>query len=580
MATPREGLPESHPVIRARRRLGKVKRWIKRRWWERNIGKQYLAWLVDSDTRPSGEVVNVPAITVIVPVYNPPVRYLDECLTSVLKQTGRNWKLIISDDGSTAPGVVSYLDRFASDHAQDERITVLRGDNAGISAACNRALDEVSTEWFGWLDHDDRLNPRAVEMFSDQLQQDPGIDVIYSDEDKIDAAGRHFELYCKPDFSPELLLTQMYLCHFTVFRTCLVRDVGGFRSELDGAQDFDLALRLLPNLRTVKHIARPLYHWRAWEQSTALTIEAKPWAQQAAQRAQQQHLERTFSGGEVLPSSTRGLNEVHPRLAGSPKVTVIIPTIGRRHPDHGTRYIDEAVRSLRMNESLPLEIVAVTTGAMDPIGDVDHQIVYSPENGFNFSEAINTGRSRASGDYLLLLNDDTVAVSSDPVSRMLEVGQIPGVGITGALLTYPDGRIQHAGIVLLPSGPTHVHIGRPGRWPGYFGSTLTPRNYSAVTAAAMLIRTRLFDALDGFDPVFARDYNDVDFCLRAGDAGYRVAWTPYARFTHHEGASIVRKNADPTEGEIFRRRWESVMGKDPYYSSALNPALDRIYEAL
>jgi GT2 family glycosyltransferase len=229
---------------------------------------------------------------------------------------------------------------------------------------------------------------------------------------------------------------------------------------------------------------------------------------------------------------------------------------------------------------LNLQIIAVTTGTIDPIPGVDEQVVYMPADGFNFAEAINLGRDSATSEYLMLLNDDTTVATPNPITALLEIGQIEGVGVTGALLTYPDGRIQHAGIVLLPGGPTHVHISRPGKWPGYFGSTFTPRNYSAVTAAAMLVRSQVFDELGGFDPVFARDFNDVDFCLRAGEAGYRVAWTPYAHFIHHEGASIVRTKADSREHAHFTERWVAVLHRDPFYSPALNPMLPRIYEAL
>ncbi len=168
----------------------------------------------------------------------------------------------------------------------------------------------------------------------------------------------------------------------------------------------------------------------------------------------------------------------------------------------------------------------------------------------------------------------------NPVTRMLEIGQIEGVGIVGCKLTYPDGRFQHAGLVLLPSGPTHCWIAKPAKEPGYFGSTLTPRNYLAVTAAAMLVRTSVFDEVHGFDTAFARDFNDVDFCLRAHEAGHRVAWTPYAHFTHYEGATMARKKPDPAEARLFTERWATVHPVDPYYSPALNQDLARIYEAL
>lgn len=581
MLTFLDQLPESNPLIKAKRKLGQAKRWVKRKWWERNIGKQYKAWLEESMQAPTESIDNSTPIAVVVPVYNPPVAFLEECLNSVINQTARNWQLIVSDDGSTNADVIIYLDEFTRTHENDPRVIVIRSSNGGISAACNKGLERVTTQWFGWLDHDDQLNPRAIEMFSEYLIANPAIDIIYSDEDKIDSKGEHFELYCKPDYSPELLLTQMYLCHFTAFRTDLVREVGGFRSEMDGAQDFDLALRLVSSTSpNVQHVAFPLYHWRAWAQSTALTIEAKPWAQHATARAQSEHLQRVFGGGSAEPSRIPGLNNVHPVVNENPRISVIIPTIGTKDPKTSSRFVDNAVASLRNNEERNLEIIAVTTGVIDPISGVDQQVVYEPANGFNFAEAINLGRAHATGDYLLLLNDDTTVNEVNPVSRMLEIGQIDGVGITGALLTYPDGRIQHAGIVLLPSGPTHAHIAKPGKWPGYFGSTLTPRNYSAVTAAAMLVSTRVFDELGGFDTVFARDFNDVDFCLRAGQQGYRVAWTPYAHFTHHEGASIVRKKADPHEHALFSERWNSVMHADPYYSPALNSDLARIYEAL
>lgn len=574
-------LPESHPLIRAKRRAGRIKRYLKRKWWERNIGKEYKAWLAESQQQPAGALDNAVPIAVIVPVFNPPVRFLDECLASVIEQTATHWQLIVSDDGSTDPDVQQFLTEFADRHANEPRIIVIRESNGGISAAQNRALEKVTTAYFGWLDHDDQLNPRAIELMSQAIEESKTQpQVVYSDEDKIDAKGEHFELYCKPDFSPELLLTQMYLCHFTVFRADLVRAHGGFRSEMDGAQDFDLALRLLPDLEQVVHIPLPLYHWRAWSESTALTIDAKPWAQQAAARAQQAYLDNS-GGGTVALSKVPGLNEVHSAVLGSPTVSVIIPTIGTRNPRTGTRFIEDAVRTLRQAETnVPLEVIAVTTGHIDPIDGVDHQVVYEPRGPFNFAEAINLGRTHATGEYLLLLNDDTTADVADPVTRLLEVGQRRGVGAVGAKLTYPDGRLQHAGIVLLPGGPTHVHIAKPGNFPGYFGSTLTPRNYSAVTAAAMLTPSNVFDELGGFDTAFARDFNDVDYCLRLIEAGYRVAWTPYAHLIHHEGASIVRKAADPAELAQFRDRWAARYTVDPFYSPALNPRLERIYEAL
>jgi len=577
---------ERNLLIKAKRRAGRVKRWVKRRLYERNIGRQYKAWLAQAAEVPADSTTHDFVISVIVPVYNPPVAFLRECLASVVRQQARNWQLVVADDGSTKPEVRQLLADFDREHQADSRVLVVGKENGGISSALNLALSNATGEYVGMLDHDDVLDPRCIEEFSKAVEANDHPDAVYSDEDKVSPGGEHFELYCKPSFSPELLLTQMYLCHFTIFKRAQVTAVGGLRTEMDGAQDFDLALRLLPQLSRVVHIARPLYHWRAWSESTALTIDAKPWAQLAAQRAQQEHLERGFGGSTVEPSSTQGLNEVHPRVQGSPRVSVIIPTIGTPNVQGTGRFVDDAVASLLAREhGVALELVIVTTGEIPHVRPAElgrhsltHVVYTAPR--FNFSEAVNTGRAAASGDYLLLLNDDTTVAEPDPVTRLLELGQLDGVGITGAKLSYPDTRLQHVGMVLLPSGPTHPWISRPAKEPGYFGSTLTPRNYSAVTAAAMLVRTAVFDEAGGFDPAFAHDYNDVDFCLRVGARGHRVAWTPYAHFIHYEGATMARKKSDPAEHALFGRRWGQLMREDPYYSRALNPELQRIYEAL
>ena len=246
-------------------------------------------------------------------------------------------------------------------------------------------------------------------------------------------------------------------------------------------------------------------------------------------------------------------------------------------------FVADAISSLKEKEhETEFEVIVITTGELPPIPGADKQVVYTPTTAFNFSEAINLGAMNAQqeSEYLLLLNDDTTALSENPITRMLEINQIQGVGAVGAKLTYPNGNLQHAGIILLPSGPTHPYISKSGREYGYFGVTLTPRNYSAVTAAAMLVNKQLFNELQGFDTQFAKDFNDVDFCLRIREEGQRIAWTPYAHFTHHEGASLTRKISDPAEQQLFTQRWATKYPVDPYYSPALNQDLQRIYEAL
>ncbi len=566
-----------------RRPLGKLKRFIKKKLYERKIGKQYKAWLAQATETTPGSVTFPTTISIVIPVYNPPRDFLEQCVNSVLKQTATNWQLIISNDGSTNQEVIDYLTELGE--TSNPQITILNNTNGGISAAINAGLDRATGEYFGMLDHDDTLDVRCIEEFSKSLQVNNHPEAIYSDEDKIDPSNQHSGLYCKPDFSPELLLTQMYLCHFTIWKTQMVKEVNGLRSEMDGAQDFDLALRLLPQLAApsanVIHIPLPLYHWRAWSESTALSIEAKPWAQQSAARAQQDYLNTAFQGGTVEPSQVQGLNEIHPATPKT-KVTVIIPTALTVNHKTKKPFVFAAIDTLKQQEThTDFEIIVVTTNEQAPIPGADKQVTYITDN-FNFAQAINLGAENADpqSEYLLLLNDDTEAIEPNPITRMLEIAQIENVAAVGAKLSYPDRKLQHVGIVMLPSGPTHPFIAKSKSEYGYFGSALTPRNYSAVTAAAMLTSKKAFEEVNGFDTHFARDFNDVDYCLKLRAKNYRIAWTPYAHFTHHEGVSIHRKAANPQEAQLFNDRWQNEQVSDPYYSPALNPKLERMYEAL
>ncbi len=566
-----------------RRPLGKLKRFIKKKLYERKIGKQYKAWLAQATETTPGSVTFPTTISIVIPVYNPPRDFLEQCVNSVLKQTATNWQLIISNDGSTNQDIIDYLTELGE--TNNPQITILNNTNGGISAAINVGFDKATGEYFGMLDHDDTLDVRCIEEFSTSIQVNNHPEAIYSDEDKIDPSNQHSGLYCKPDFSPELLLTQMYLCHFTIWKTQMVKEVNGLRSEMDGAQDFDLALRLLPQLAApsanVIHIPLPLYHWRAWSESTALSIEAKPWAQQSAARAQQDYLNTTFHGGTVEPSRVQGLNEIHPATPKT-KVTVIIPTALTVNHKTKKPYVFQAIKTLKEQEThTDFEIIVVTTNEHAPIPGADKQVTYTTDN-FNFAQAINLGAENADphSEYLLLLNDDTEAIEPNPITRMLEIAQIENVAAVGAKLSYPDRKLQHIGIVMLPSGPTHPFIAKSKSEYGYFGSALTPRNYSAVTAAAMLTSKKAFEEVNGFDTQFARDFNDVDYCLKLRAKNYRIAWTPYAHFTHHEGVSIHRKAANPQEAQLFNDRWQNECVSDPYYSPALNPKLERMYEAL
>ena len=522
-------------------------------------------------------------ISVVVPTCSASADRVRQCLDSVLEQSARHWQLVVVAPNDADEDLALFLTSFFETHAGDGRVIEVRQKGDGMGDALNAGLESANGEYVGFLDPDDLLDARCIEEFAVALLPRP--DAAYCDEDKFVELHRWVDPYQKPDFSPELLLAQNYLCHFAVFRRLDVVRAGGFREEFEWAQDFDLVLRLLPDLRDVMHIPKVLYHWRVCEESRSLQDDEFREAREADARAQLAYMERTFGGGSVSSTTTRELNRIHPRIDTLTRVSVIIPTIGKEDGEGG-RLVDAAVRTLVEGETrLSLEFVIVTTGVIPPvqIGDLRghtlRHVVYQTSS-FNFSEAVNLGRSEATGDYLLLLNDDTTVAEADPVSRMLEIAQIPGVAVTGCLLTFPDGRIQHAGMIFTDMGPYHCWEKAKGDFSGYFDSLLMPRNFLAVTAAAMLIRTSVFDELNGFDPLFAIDFNDVDFCLRARKAGHRVAWTPYAHWVHHENSSLKREQSMPLDTQHFWARWSDLPDVDPYYSPALNPRPNRLYEVL
>ena len=553
-----------------------------------STSREYEHWC----QRPSGVSVAVgaarghapPAVSILMAVHNPPLTYLREALDSVLKQSSPSWQLVLSDDGTQDADAVELLRATAEG---DARVTLIRSEHSfGIVAALNAAVEGATASFVGVLDHDDRLHPLAVELMQGHIKDHPEADLIYSDEDKIDDTGRHFDPFFKPEFSPELLLSLMYVNHFTVMRLTAVEAVGAFREGTDGAQDHDLALRLVRAQAHVSHQPGVLYHWRAWSGSTASGIQAKPWAQEAAASVQGEHLRALGYQPRVTPSAVPGLNEVHLEVLGEPLLSIIIPTASKATstPGGSPTYVEQCLRTIRpLGGWCNLEIVVVHTGPVSPrqqkvFDEFGAIVVPYPESQFNFSVAINAGVAVSSGEFVLLLNDDTEIRQPGSLRAMLEYAQLPGVGAVGARLTYPDGRNQHSGILLVDGLPTHPFHGHDGRNPGYFGSNLTPRNYLAVTGAALMTTREAFDRLGGLDEAWPKDYQDVDFCLRLRQHGLRVTYTPYAQLVHHESASLVRSAPDPGDTALFRLKWATQHQLDPYYSALLRQDIPALYE--
>jgi O-antigen biosynthesis protein len=523
-----------------------------------------------------------PRFSVVTPVYNTDPKWLRACIESVRAQVYPDWELCLADDASTRPDTIAALREY---ERADPRIRVTYLErNVNISGASNAAVALATGDFVALLDHDDELTPDALFRMAEHLAAHPDADVIYSDEDKLDLAGRRCDPYFKPDWSPEHFLTCMYTCHFMVARRSLVERVGGFREGYEGAQDYDLVLRLMEATDRIHHVPRVLYHWRKLPESTASAGQAKPWALDAGRLALEDYVRRRALDAEVLPGAAPGLYRIRRAVRGTPLVSLIVPTAGRLRGVDG-RQVDlvaACLRSVVQKTTWPhYEIVVVADAAgvqpttMKALEGARHRVLRLEADGpFNFSRKINAGVAASEGDHVVLFNDDLEVIASEWLTAMLEYSQDEAVGAVGAKLLYPDGRLQHVGMVLGVNGvAAHAFHQHPGSSPGYASGAVSVRNYSAVTAACLMSRRAVFDEVGGFDEAFPIDFNDVDYCLRVRQAGYRIVYTPYAQLYHHESASFGARVQDPAGVEEMRRRWGHVLERDPYY----NPNLTRDY---
>ena len=548
---------------------------------------QYSQWC-STHTRSDAELAalgaevaalpNQPLISVVTPVFNTDPKWLRACIESVRRQVYPNWELCLCDDASTTSGPAEVFAEFAD----DERIRIVKlPANQGISAASNAAVTLARGEYVALLDHDDELTPDALAEVVRWLNAHPDTAFVYSDEDKLDLTGQRCDPAFKPDWSPELFLHRMYTCHLAVVRKDVLDSVGGFRKRYEGAQDYDLLLRVMERTDRIGHVPRVLYHWRKLHESTASAGAAKPWAVDAGRLALEDYVVRQGGGAEVLPGPGAGLFRIKRQVREQPLVSIVIPTAGRMRDVRGTPVdlLAQAITSLAEKTTWPhyeFVIVADAAGIQETsrraLAGVRHRIIESPAQGpFNFSRKVNHGVSVSTGAHVVLFNDDLEVIEPEWLTAMLEYSQDPAIGGVGAKLLYPDGRLQHVGMILGVNGvAAHAYHQHPGAIPGYMGCTLGPRNYSAVTAACLMTRRAVFDEVGGFDEVFPTDFNDVDFCLRVRRAGYRIVWTPYARLFHHESASFGPRAQDPAGIEEMRRRWGPVLAADPYYDPNLS----------
>jgi len=514
-----------------------------------------------------------PLISIVTPVHNTPASVLEACLASVRGQAYSGWQHCIVDDASTSEETRKVLERVVT----DPRVNLVRLErNMNISAAQNAALKRAKGDFVAFLDHDDELAPEALAEVVRYLNTHRDVDVVYSIEDKLDERGRRCDPHFKPDWSPELLLSYMYPCHLMVIRRELLEEIGGFRVGLEGAQDYDLLLRLTERTENIGHIPRVLYHWRKSESSTAAGETNKLWAVEAGARALEDHARRTGTGASVLPGPSPGMYRFQRVIRGQPLVSIVIPTTGWPTAVDGGP-LTRCLRSLAATDYRHFEVVvatdaAVTAPVQEALQSLPHRIVEcAPDKPFNFSRKINEAVRQTSGEHIVLFNDDLEVMTPGWLAAMLEYSQESPIGAVGAKLLYPDGRLQHIGMLVGVCGiASHAFYRWAGHSTGYVGVAVVGRNCSAVTAACLMTRRVVFDQVGGFDEALPVDLNDVDFCLRVRAAGYRIVFTPYAELVHHESASIGRRLQSPEEFVRMRERWGDNLERDPYYNSNLS----------
>lgn len=524
-----------------------------------------------------------PKISIAMPVYNVEEKWLRLCIDSILNQVYTNWELCMADDASTDPNVKKILTEYQQ---LDERIRVVfREQNGHISEATNSALAIATGEFVALLDNDDELAINAFYEVVKVLNENPELDLIYSDEDKIDMDGNRSDPAFKPDWSPDLLLGTNYISHLGVYRRSILEEIGGFRKGYEGSQDYDLVLRFTEKTtkERITHIPKVLYYWRMLPTSTAVDQGSKGYAFEAGLRAVQDALVRRGINGHATHGAANGLYDVYYDIKSDKLVSIIIPT------KNGYKDVQRCVSSIIEKTTYQnYEIIMADNGSTDPkmhelYAEFEQQLpgrffVESIDIPFNFSTINNRAVKKAHGEYLLFLNNDTEVITENWLTLMVSFAQQERIGCVGAKLLYPNNTVQHAGVILGLGGVAgHGHYGYPHGDLGYFGRLAINVNYSAVTAACLLMKKADFDAVGGFEEAFTVAFNDVDLCLKVQALGRDNVWLHEAELYHFESQTRgyddkgKKKKRFEQEKVMMEEKWGPLIENDPFY----NPNLTR-----
>jgi GT2 family glycosyltransferase len=515
-----------------------------------------------------------PKISIVLPVRNIDASQLGSSIDSVLAQVYDNWELCVVGDRATESAIGEWLDRC---HQKDERIAVqFLGGCPGVSDLSNAAIALATGEFIGFLHSSDELEASALYEVARLLNKNRGADFIYSDEILLDQSGVPVDTYYRPDFSPDYLLSHCYIANFSVIRTSLIHQIGGFRSEFTLVRDYDLFLRIVSKTKRVFHIPKVLYLSKRRDRDTG---EAPPSSvMESSRNAIRDFLSREGIGGEVCDTEHLHFFRVKRKIIGNPKITIIIPTKDR--VDLLKRCIN-SIEEKTMYRNYDIIVVDNLSREADTFEYLDdlktrrgiYRVLAFKED-FNFSRINNYAVHYASGEHLLFLNNDVEVIAPGWLEAMLEHSQREDVGCVGAKLLYPDGRIQHAGVVIgLYGGADHIYKWHESQGLGYMGHTVSIRNCSAVTAACMMVKRNVFDQVAGFDERYRVGFGDTDFCLRVQEKGYLNVYTPYAELFHHESASRGQSpQSDPhlEDTRRFMNRWQKIIQEgDPFYNPNL-----------
>lgn len=548
----------------------------------------YKAWF--KRQTPSAEVLKrqrnyqfafSPKISIVVPLYKTPEKYLNALIKSVKEQTYKNWELCLSDGSGEPSPLIELLKQYEE---EDSRIKVVHHkEKLQISENTNAALGISTGEYIAFADHDDLLAPNALYECVSLLNSHPETDIIYSDEDKVDMSGKeHFMPHFKPDFNIDMLRSVNYICHLLVVKRKIYEEAGMMNPEFDGAQDYDFIFRCIEKTSNIRHIPKVLYHWRAHRDSTAENPESKNYAFEAGKRAIQAHYDRMGIAAVVYDTENKGIYRSRYKAVENPLISVIIP-----NKDH-IADLDKCIRSLdEKNAYKNIEYIIVENNSEEMETFHYYQeleeknprakVIFWKGKQFNFPSINNLGAEQASGDYLLFLNNDTEIINEDAIEELLRYCMRKDVGAVGARLYYEDGTIQHAGVIVGLGGVAgHAFPGYPHDSLGYFGRIVMAQDYSAVTAACMMMKKSVFQEVGGFDEGFAVAFNDIDLCLKIRKKGYLIVYNPYAELSHYESKSRGYEDSEEkvkrfnSEIDLFMEKWKDFLDQgDPYYNPNL-----------